>query len=1204
MNRTALTIGIALALLPPAGARAGEKLVPLRHDGRLLLFDATRHDQSVIRNMDYRPEKGNDLIPVCRQVTSGGRSVVEYSFRGKRGMARSVFYVSQVPPAPDGRAYQGLAVTAGYDKGDYARLGVTAAFSDKTLVSFKLTLEKGVKTYSLTSGYRRAKFPPKWELLTWLRITAQADGKGNDTAFRLHSIALLEGERKETGRVLRVERVRKVHEVLPVVGAVKMDGTLDDETWRGREGLPSFSYYRGSDVTSADSPLAVKLAYDREKLYIASQSEFPTPPLARFTQQDSRVWQDDAYDIVFHSRNERTVLIKFAVNAAGAVADSFDGDTGQNATHEKAMSYDNGRWTAELAFPLYELNVDLDRQRRMGFQIAQWYQDRKAPRLRTLSWTQTNRFADVGKLGVLVFNQKPFGPGQIGFERIARLGQEGDKADFSFVCSLKGFEPGTYRVKLDIPDATQQPRDVSLEIPQSGAARRTFSVFGAENRNSLYTLYVTVINSRNDAKVFAVSFRNETEPGDMFGERVFLPKPKQVKWRKGELPLRECDTLWLPTDATSRTKRTAELFAEKLHGFAGIRVATTSFSGPLPPKGIVLRLADSVTFDGKREPARSEGYALSVEPARAVITGFDEPGLYYGTVTFVQLIKQPMRVTKQMPVPCVDILDWPDLPRRLSRLEHPHTLGKQAVKENRGIEFLMEWTERFVAENKLNVLMVDLSATVQYKRRPEFTGGGKIYSLEDLERYGEFCRDRFVDLCPAWQIGGHGTWWLYGFHSDMREKGWRSQYDITHPDHDAIMFDCMLDVIEALKPKYLSPKSDEWWHSRKPGETPDELLRGKTRAQAFLDLHLRLHRWLKERGVTMAMYHDMLIPYHNGTRYDVHKIIDSLPNEIVMLVWSVRHPKMISYFTDRGFPVWVNPTGMFLVGDADKPRIQGYGKGLYSFGNNKWSLVTPPKSTGSMAAHFHACDYAWNMNLDDGTGTQALVESGYLPAIRHMFAVKPNPFADERVEPLDIAAHMTHSFDAFVREVKPKDYADGKAAVELPAGTHEIGFMPMQLTGDREKDCIVLREKSPEVVLPVGKRFSSLVFLHTAFINNPGDKRVLDVKRRQWPYGQPVGDYVVRYADGKEVTLPIRLTMNIRRLGTDALHRATLDNRCVFAMKDANQNDVNLFQWEWINPRPQQDIDRIVVRHSNQLDVSLILMAVSGRHVREPSSSR
>jgi hypothetical protein len=40
---------------------------------------------------------------------------------------------------------------------------------------------------------------------------------------------------------------------------------------------------------------------------------------------------------------------------------------------------------------------------------------------------------------------------------------------------------------------------------------------------------------------------------------------------------------------------------------------------------------------------------------------------------------------------------------------------------------------------------------------------------------------------------------------------------VTHPDHDAIVFDCMQDVIDALRPKYVSPKSDEWWGGRKEG---------------------------------------------------------------------------------------------------------------------------------------------------------------------------------------------------------------------------------------------------------------------------------------------------------------------------------------------------------------------------------------------------
>ncbi len=91
-----------------------------------------------------------------------------------------------------------------------------------------------------------------------------------------------------------------------------------------------------------------------------------------------------------------------------------------------------------------------------------------------------------------------------------------------------------------------------------------------------------------------------------------------------------------------------------------------------------------------------------------------------------------------------------------------------------------------------------------------------------------------------------------GYHPELREKGWPSQGDVTHPDHDPIVYDCMLDVIEALQPKYVSPKSDEWWHERRADETPDEPLRGKTRAQAFLDFHTKL-KGLLHRGDTYSV---------------------------------------------------------------------------------------------------------------------------------------------------------------------------------------------------------------------------------------------------------------------------------------------------------------------------------------------------------------
>lgn len=699
------------------------------------------------------------------------------------------------------------------------------------------------------------------------------------------------------------------------------------------------------------------------------------------------------------------------------------------------------------------------------------------------------------------------------------------------------------------------------------------------------------------AMVEAEAPPEETPMRDRFSERVFSPQLKEIQWRDGAFSFDATTALFLPADATERTQRTAEIFSRRLYGITGRQLPVQRFDTKAPEKGIVLKISPSAEGDGPDEKARKEGYRLSVAPDRVVITGFDEPGLHYGTLTFLQLLRQPMRAE---PVPCVEILDWPDMPIRLCRLEHTHHFRNSEVREKRGIDYLIDWTERYVAGNKLNLFMIDLSPLVCYERRPEFDGRERFYSLDDLRRFGDFCRDNFIDLCPAWQIGGHANWWLtIGYHPELRETGWNSQGDVTHPDHNPIVFDCMQDVIDALQPKYLSPKSDEWWHDRKTGETPPDLPHGKTRAQAFLDFHLALHRWLAERGITMAVFHDMLTPYHNGKRYDVYKTLDQLPKDTVIMVWSSYNPKMIRWFADRGFPVWANLTGMFFPSPEDIARIEGFGKGLYSWGQWNRGLIDEYSALVSPATLFRCADFAWNAKSDDRAETLAQIRDGRLIALQQMAAVPANPHAGEKVRPLDIGGCFNETLGRYILKAKPDAFPGGEKAFELPGGTREIGFIPTRLGQDGGKDCLVLRENDPEVAVPGAGRFASLIFLHTALIDRPDDERAKGVAFRRWPYGYPLGDYEILYQNGETAVLPIRLGMNLKRFDTETLNRPALDARCTWSLKDRNGGDAHFFQWEWVNPHPDWEIEKITVRHANEVGASLALLAVSGREVRK-----
>ena len=884
-------IVVAMAfLVQHSHAAALPKAKPIEKDGQLVLFDPGRHDPGLIRHYTARWQKGSDLVPVARRAVKGNERYVEISYKGKTGAACSTIFLEKMPQCRPGARHAGLKLILDCDRDDYPRISVAAHFSDHTQLTRNLTLDRGRHEYVFNSGFRRADFPPKWERLEWVWLSAKADGKGNDLVFRL-------------GRIVMRSEKRK--------------------------------------------------------------AEMRKPPVAG---------------------------------------------------------------------------------------------------------------------------------------------------------------------------------------------------------------------------------------------RLLTPEPKHVLWGKGALKARACDRLMLPDGASRRTRTTARLFAERFSGYTGRHLRTAGFTGDLPARGVVLRIGRFAALKGKPEKLKPQGYGLTVEPDRVVITGADEAGLFHGIVTFFQLLTGSMRITEDMPVPCVEILDWPDTPNRLARLEHTHNFRNYPVRENRGIEYLMEWTDRFVAGNKLNVLFLDISALVKHKRRPEFNGTERIYSLDDLRRFSAFCRDRFVDLCPAWQIGGHASWWmLVGYHPELREKGWYSQADVTHPRHDAIMFDCMLDVIEAIKPKYVSPKSDEWWHTRRAGETPDKLLHGRTRAEAFLDVHVKLNTWLKARGIRMMMFHDMLTPYHNGKRYGLYKIIDRFPKDVIIQLWDAgTTEKDLRWFTERGFEVWTNGTGFVPLGPKTRKLVRGYGKGLYSFGAYRGGLLDKFTHLHSMGSLIHSADYAWNLSRREGEH----LDHARLIALRHLLAVRPNPRAGQAVVPIDIAKRLTHSFAAFMKDVKPKAHGRHDRPIDIAAGTRDVGHLPMLLAGSPERNCIVLRKGAEPVTLPVGRRCSSLIFLHTGYVNDPADPAVRGARVRRWMYGWPCGQYVIRYDDRKEIIAPVRLTLNVKRFDTSSINRATNDNRHVLALTDRSGSDVHLYQWEWINPRPTHRIVEVVARHDNELDVSLILFALSTREVRSAASTR
>ncbi|MFO8013460.1 MAG: glycoside hydrolase family 20 zincin-like fold domain-containing protein, partial [Phycisphaerae bacterium] len=471
--------------------------------GAPVLFDAGRDAPSAIRHYTAKWIEGSNLEPVARRVEADGRAWIEIRYRGARGTACSTLQVEKVPAPPAGRRWKGLEVLLACDRDDFPAVRVSCGFDDKTILVKRLHLERGVHTYPVVRGFRRAVFPPRWRRLEHVMLRTEAGGEGTDLAFRLG-------------------RVRLVSE--------------------------------------------------------------PAPP--------------------------------------------------------------------------------------------------------------------------------------------------------------------------------PPPKETADEV---------------------------------------------------LAEPLVWPRPKRAAWRDATCETAALAAIHLPAGATDRTVRTAEILAGDLRGYAAVRPEIERFEGDPPARGIVLGIAERVTAFGAPAALKPEGYHLRIAPRRAVLTGADEPGLYYATVTLLQLVRGARR--PRPAVPCGEVLDRPSWPNRMARFAHPWTFRNGTIREDRGIAYLLDWTDRFVAGMKFNTLYIDVSALVRFERRPEFNGSERLYSLDDLRRLARLARDRFLRLCPAMAVGGHANHWLLRYHPELTEKGWPRQADVTHPKHDAIVLDCMADLCDALDLAYFSPKRDEWWQA-------------------------------------------------------------------------------------------------------------------------------------------------------------------------------------------------------------------------------------------------------------------------------------------------------------------------------------------------------------------------------------------------------
>ncbi len=163
---------------------------------------------------------------------------------------------------------------------------------------------------------------------------------------------------------------------VPKATAIRVDGDLSEEVWRGAPVISGFKQREPKDGAPATFETEARVAYDSTALYIAVHAFDPDPRrLAAFRTRRDEQSPSDWIGVFIDSYHDRRSAFEFDVNPAGVKKDAYwfnDGnsDEGWDAVWDVAVSRDQSGWRAEFRIPLSQLRFHPSESATFGFAVV------------------------------------------------------------------------------------------------------------------------------------------------------------------------------------------------------------------------------------------------------------------------------------------------------------------------------------------------------------------------------------------------------------------------------------------------------------------------------------------------------------------------------------------------------------------------------------------------------------------------------------------------------------------------------------------------------------------------------------------------------------------------------------------------------------------------------------------------------------------
>ncbi len=702
---------------------------------------------------------------------------------------------------------------------------------------------------------------------------------------------------------------------------------------------------------------------------------------------------------------------------------------------------------------------------------------------------------------------------------------------------------------------------------------------------------------------------------------AIFPEPREIASSGGDFTVDEGVEIVLPKKASSEDAQLAEEFARDLADRFAVHPKRTRLAKVDAGKRVILMgsidnpliraYCAKAGIKVTRESPGPEGYVLRVEPSLILIAGSDERGAFYGMQSLRQLAE---RGPTGLRFRGVNVRDWPDKPFRGIKLYLP---GRN------NIPFFKRFVRDFMALYKYNTLIIEMNAGMRLDRHPELnsrwlefvrdvnysrrnyppgalhdrqpnsshqdTADGGFLEKDEVADLARWIRRQHIELIPELPSFTH-SFYLLSAHPELTEvpgEKWPDTYCPSNPKTYELLFDVYDEYIDVLHPKMIHAGHDELFAPM--GLCP--LCKDKDVGERFGEDLRKIHDHLSSRGITMAIWGDMLLEEVRGKGLQKTHTTDGwamysaggmkpeqvarlVPKDILIFNWFWRKAEGLwSEQQAQNHEARLEQMGFRQIYGNFVPGIQNYDErrkraSLLGAAPSAW-FATSEEGFGKDLLSDFLCGSAlvWNGRTLEGKELSGLVQ-GMLPGIRANFrGTMPPSQTEKKLVPVDIQS----SFNSTGNEPSLGVVLDG-----MNTGLAHLGRIPFDLGTNQGKSAIVVGTDGTEKTglprevanIKVGIDATSLIFLHASAM--PAANR--EQYRLLWDMEDTadlLGWYEVVYEDDFILTIALRYGVNIQSWNWS--QRTSAKDYCyaadAVAVGGQENSPITLFAFEWSNPR-------------------------------------